>query len=314
MLATRLKLDRKMIRAYSLPAVTSYPIKTINRDNPRYPKLLAQISDPPEILYCRGNLDLLNTPCLGVVGTRKITPYGKEAAQYLARQLASNGFTIVSGLALGIDAVAHQATLDARGKTIAVFGTGPEDAMISPKTNFRLAQDILKNDGLLVSEYPAGTPGADWTFPMRNRIISGLSKGVIIIEADKSSGALITAKSALDQNRDVFAVPGGIFSPRSIGPNMLIQQGAKLVLNPSDILSEYTLPTALYPLPSRHVSTQDPVQKKILDILESNGPTYIDTIISQTEMETQKVMAALSMLEITEKIKHAGNGIYKTSL
>lgn len=275
--------------------------------------MLAQISDPPEVLYCRGNTALLNTQCLGVVGTRKITPYGKEAAQYLTAQLAANGYTIVSGLALGIDAVAHQATLDTGGKTIAVFGTGVDDSSIFPSTNLNLAKDILKAGGLLVSEYPAGTHGQRFTFPARNRIISGLSKGVIIIEADKESGALITAKSALDQNRDVFAVPGNIFSPRSVGPNMLIQQGAKLVLTVSDILSEYSSQLSIVDSQLSSLSTSDPVQKKIIAILKSNGPTHIDEIIKKSECETPHVSAALSILEIHGKIKHIGNGIYKTN-
>lgn len=274
--------------------------------------MLAQISDPPEVLYCRGNIELLNTPCLGVVGTRKLTPYGKEAAEYITQQISHGGFTVVSGLAYGVDAVAHRSALDAGGKTIAVLGTGTDDKSIYPKENLRLAADILDGGGLIISEYPDGTGGQLWSFPRRNRIISGLSRGVIIIEADKSSGALITAKCALDQNRDVFAVPGNIFSPRSVGPNMLIQNGAKLVLTPQDILEEYQLLNLNFPLSTSHLSTgRGPVEEKILAILKSNGPTHIDEIIKKSEMETPRIAAAVSILEIKSQIKHLGNGIYK---
>lgn len=275
----------------------------------RFPKLLAQIADPPKALYCRGDIGLLDTLCLGIVGTRKITPYGKESAEYFAGQLAGNGFTIVSGLAYGVDTVVHQATLNAGGKTIAVFGTGID--IVHPTVNRRLAKDILDSGGLLVSEYPGKTPGQLHTFPARNRIISGLSKGVVIIEADAKSGALITARCALDQNRDVFAVPGNIFSPRSAGPNLLIQNGAKLVLTPQDVTDEYAVQEGMFGSLSPSLSTQDPVQKKIIAILGSNGPTHTDLLIKNSGVPAPQVIAAISILEIRGKIKHIGNGTYK---
>src|SRR3989338_10271106 len=184
----------------------SWPVVQVDFGKESFPKLLSQIHDPPKQLYCRGNISLLNSSCLAVVGTRKLTSYGREIAQQIVRDLANNGFTIVSGLALGIDAVVHQATLDCGGKTIAVLGGGVGDRNIGPKTNFHLAQDILKNDGLLVSEYSDKDEIFALNFAIRDRIISGLSRGVLVIEADEKSGALITAKCALDQNRDVFAV------------------------------------------------------------------------------------------------------------
>jgi DNA processing protein len=284
-------------------------VVTIKLGSKDYPKLLSEIHNPPKLLYCRGNLSLLQTLCLAVVGTRKITPYGKETVEYIAGTLAQH-FTIVSGLALGIDAAAHQAALNNHGKTIAVLGSGVDDATLGPRTNFKLAQDILANDGLIISEYAPGMRATEFTFPARNRIISGLSLGTIIIEADKESGALITADRALEQNRDVFAVPGSIFWPRSIGPNLLIQKGAKLVQSPQDILQEYL--DRQDQLPELKLSTgQNPIEQKIIDILKSNGPSHIDSIIKESNMETPRVIASVSILEIKNIIKHIGNGIYR---
>jgi len=285
-------------------------IETIKRSDARYPKLLAQIADPPEQLYCRGNINLFSKTCLAIVGTRKITPYGREAATTIARELAYSGFTIVSGLALGIDATAHAATLDAHGNTIAVLGSGADDDHIGPPTNLPLAHRILKDGGLIVSEYPPGTPGYKDQFPARNRIISGLSLGVLVVEADSKSGALITARCALEQNRDVFAVPGSIFSPRSAGTNHLLQQGAKAVLTANDILSEYDAQSTLFTTEQKNLSTRNPVEQQILAILESNGPTILDEIIRKTDSDTPTVIAALSMLEIHGRVKQISPGTY----
>ncbi len=285
---------------------TIIKIKNVDRS---YPELLSQIADPPQILYCRGNLNLLNKTCFAVVGTRKLTSYGKEAAQNIVRGLVQAGFVIVSGLAFGIDAVAHQATLDAGGKTIAVLGT-PLD-QIYPPENSKLAQAILDNDGLIISEYPSGYPGLRINFAIRDRLISGLSKGVVIIEAPEKSGALITAQCALDQNRDVFAIPGNIFSSNSLGPNSLIKKGAKLVTSAQDILDEYGSNLKLFEDKKSTLSTKDPVQKIILAILDKNGAVFMDDIVRGSEKETSKVIAALSILEIKGLIKNTGNGKYR---
>src|SRR3989344_5743255 len=219
----------------------SWPIKQITTNEEIYPKLLSQIHDPPKKLYFRGNISLLNSSCFAVVGTRKLTSYGNETAQQIVRDLANNGFTVVSGLALGIDAVVHQTTLDCGGRTIAVLGGGVGDRSIGPRTNLPLAQNILKNDGLLISEYSDKEEIFSSNFAVRDRIISGLSLGVLVIDADEKSGALITAQCALDQNRDVFAIPGNIFSPKSSGTNKLIQNGAKLVSSVTDIIQDYSM-------------------------------------------------------------------------
>jgi len=289
----------------------NWPIVEVNHGKESFPKLLSQIHDPPKQLYCRGNVSLLNGSCLAVVGTRKLTSYGREIAQQIVRDLANNGFTVVSGLALGIDAIVHQATLDCGGKTIAVLGGGVGDKNIGPRTNFPLAQNILKNDGLLVSEYSDNEKIFASNFAVRDRIISGLSLGVLVIEADEKSGALITAKCALDQNRDVFAVPGSVLSPKSAGPNTLIQNGAKLVMNAYDIINEYHENLQLFPEKKKNILTKNPTERKIVDLLEEHGILFVDDIIRKSGMETSAISVSLSMLEIRGIIKHLGNGKYR---
>ena len=286
-------------------------IAQIPLDNKYYPKLLAQIPDPPKKLYCRGNLNLLDSECFAVVGTRKLTSYGKEAAQKITTGLVQSGFTIVSGLAMGIDAVAHQTTLNNGGKTIAVLGGGVDDKSIGPQINFKLAIDILKNHGLIISEYPEGFHANEKTFPQRNRIISGLSRGILVIEADEKSGALITAHCALDQNRDVFAIPGSIFSSKSFGPNELIKRGAKSVTSVQDIIDEYGYNLNIFDKKRNTISTNNPVEKSIIAILEEKGEATMDEMIRESAEETSKTIATISTLEMRGIIKESGNGKYR---
>jgi|SRR3989344_805894 len=291
----------------------SWPVVQIKLGEEDYPKLLSQITDPPQQLYCRGNLDLLNSECVAVVGTRKLTSYGKESAQYITRGLVTAGFTIVSGLAMGIDAVAHQTTLDSDGKTIAVLGGGISDQNIGPKINLPLARKILENKGLLVSEYSDKETVRAYNFAVRDRIISGLSKGVVIVEADRDSGSLITAQCALDQNRDVFAVPGNIFSTRSIGSNELIKNGAKLIMSAGDITEEYGYNLKIFSNKT-DISTQNATQKNILDILTDKGEASTDEVVSSlSTFDTSDILSSLSMLEINGLIKKLSNGKYKLS-
>jgi len=284
-------------------------ITTITQAHRDYPALLRHIADPPATLYARGNIALLDTFCFGIVGTRKASDYGLQATAEIVGHLATNGITIVSGLATGIDAASHRATLKANGKTIAVFGTGVDDASVYPTDNLRLAQEILEHDGLLISEYPAGTHGQLFTFPQRNRIISGISRGVLIVEADRKSGSLITAQCALDQNRDVFAVPGGIYWPRSAGANLLIQQGARPVMSAADILESYKL--RQIPLPKEVLSTSDPVQECILALLREHGPLHMEELARRSEKNPSYIMTAITLLELRDIIGHQGGGVYK---
>jgi DNA processing protein len=278
----------------------------------RYPALLRTISDPPERLFCRGNTELLQSFCIAVVGTRKASEYGRQATQDIAGNLAMAGVTIVSGLAAGIDGVAHRAALNNKGATIAVFGTGTDDADIFPADHLSLAHDILAGGGLLMSEYPPGTHGQRFTFPTRNRIISGLSRGTLVVEADMKSGSIITARSALDQNRDVFAVPGSIYWPRSVGSNWLIAQGARPVQTAADILQSYALRQGSIP-GTDTLSTEDPVQRAILQLLRESGPTHLDTLIAQCGTDASRTMTALTMLELQGSVKTVGAGIYTTT-
>jgi DNA processing protein len=207
-------------------------IKVLTIKDKTYPKLLKEIYAPPALLYIQGKL---SEPCLGIVGSRELSPYGFKTAPKLSFELARKGLTIVSGLAKGIDTLAHQSALKARGKTIAVLGSGLD--IIYPKDNQKLSKEIIQT-GAVISEFPLGTPPKRQNFPQRNRIVSGLSRGVLIIEAGERSGSLITARQALEQNRDVFAVPGPINSLTSAGTNGLIKLGAKPVTEVNDILEE----------------------------------------------------------------------------
>ena len=286
-----------------------FPVIVIKNTDKRFPKLLKHIHQPPGQLYCRGDISLLGTDCFAVVGTRKLTPYGKEAVQKIIPGLARH-FTIVSGMALGVDAEAHKAALSGRGKTIAVLGSGVDDKALYPRENVKLAEDILKKGGLIVSEYKPGTKARPEYFPYRNRIISGLCKGTLIVEADLKSGTLITARLTMEQNRDLFCVPGSIFSSRTAGPHMLIQHGAKLVASAEDILEEYDQ----LALPKKaRLSTANPTEAHILDILTNNGPLSTDAIIEQTGKEVSEILAALSMMELAGLIIQNENGTYRAN-
>ena len=203
--------------------------------DPRYPPLLREIYDPPPVLFARGRVDLMASLMLGVVGTRRPTTYGTAAAARLAKDLSAAGLTIASGMARGIDSAAHRSALEARGDTVAVFGCGVDE--VYPAENRKLAQEIAQA-GLLLSEFPMGTPAYPQNFPVRNRIISGMSAGVLVVEGGEYSGSAITAKLAADQGREIFAVPGNITSKMSWGPNLLIKQGAKLVQEWNDVVVE----------------------------------------------------------------------------
>jgi DNA processing protein len=238
-------------------------------DDPLYPSLLLNIHDVPILLYCLGDLDSLNFPALAIVGSRIPTDYGRNISTKFGRQLAGNGFAVVSGLAQGIDGQAHYGALEANGKTIAVLGCGLD--VVYPRKHARLYRQI-EEQGLLLSEYPLGSPPEKFRFPARNRIISGLSLGVVIVEAAVRSGALITARLALEQNREVFAVPGRIDSPKSEGPHGLLRQGAVLVRSVEDILAEF--PSAVQSVPphfSSHILPVAPAKVPVKSITQLPG-------------------------------------------
>ncbi len=213
-------------------------INKVDIESPVYSQMLKEIHDPPKEIYIRGNKELLNKPGLAVVGTRRATEYGIRATREIVRGLVSANFVIVSGLALGIDTVAHQTALENNIPTIAVLGSSIDDQSIYPKENIKLAHEIIEEGGVVISEYEPPFSAQKHTFPQRNRIVSGLSKAVIVIEAPQKSGALITARCALEQNREVFALPGDIFSENSNGTNNLIKQGAHPIISLKEIIEE----------------------------------------------------------------------------
>lgn len=223
---------------YIRKVVEKMKIEEISIESEDYPKQLKEIYDAPLKLYVLGNKELLSQKCIAIVGSRNATEYGKKVALQFSTKLSENGINIISGLAIGIDTYAHLGTLKSinKGKTIAVLGSGLDE--IYPKQNIELAKQILKSGGCIISEYPLGTKPEKSHFPQRNRIISGLSKGVLVVEASEKSGALITADFALEQGREVFAIPGNISSILSVGTNNLINDGAKLVRNYMDVIEE----------------------------------------------------------------------------
>lgn len=280
-------------------------IRIIEINDQDYPRNLRKITNPPKILYIRGTFTE-NEKCFAIVGTRKPSSYGKQATIEITGELADEGFTIVSGLAPGIDTIAHHATLEKQQRTIAVLGTGLDQKSIYPQSNLLLVEKILKSGGCLISEYPPGTRGANFTFPQRNRIISGLSIGVLVVEAKRKSGALITAGWAKKQNRKIFAVPGPIHSLNSYGPHFLIKNGAKLTENANDILQELNLPLRN---DVKEITGDTPEENLILGTLKEES-LYVDKIIEKTKLPTAVVVGTLANLEIKNKIKSLGRNIY----
>lgn len=274
-----------------------------------YPKLLKEIYSPPPLLYYRGNLTCLNEFCLAVVGTRKYSSYGQQAAREIVSVLAQNGITIVSGLALGIDALAHQACLNVQGQTAAVLGSGIDWQNIYPSSNRHLAQKIIENSGCLISEYPLGTGPAKFTFPVRNRIISGLAIGTLVIEAPESSGALITAKHALEQNREVFALPGSIYHKNSVGANNLIKQGAKMVTSAQDILEELNLQAATQFIVNQKLIPDSREEEIILKIL-TKEPLHIDKIAEFSKLKINVLSGLLVIMEMKGMVRDLGGKNY----
>lgn len=284
-------------------------IKVITVNDEHYPKLLKEIWNPPAILYYRGRLPDSGDFNLAVVGTRKISTYGKQIASILVRELVQNGFTIVSGLALGVDALAHKTTVDAGGKTLAVLGSGIDEQSIYPVQNRYLASQIIETGGAVISEYPLGSIALPTNFPHRNRIVSGLSLGTLVVEAAEESGALITAQCALEQNREVFAVPGSIFSPVSAGPNKLIKMGAKTVTATIDILETLNLANAVNFAENRKSLPASPEEEKIIANL-SLEPTHIDKIILASGLDAAKIGAILTLMEMKGMVKNLGGMNY----
>lgn len=291
-------------------------VKIIALDDLEYPPRLRQIYDPPLALYVRGSVAAVSHPGIAVVGTRHPTPYGMGMAERLGCDLASRGLAIISGLARGVDTFAHRGAVSAKGKAVAVFGTGVD--VIYPKENSRLADQILHLGGALISEFPLGTFAAPQNFPIRNRIISGMSFGVLVVEAAEYSGTRITARCALEQNRDVFAVPGSVLNKNSWGPNTLIKQGARLVATWEDVWEELPADVRFALTPETGAESPgaqtaslfeepplSPHEKKIYKVLRADEALHLDEIIEKLEAElsSSEIFAALFELELAGKVR-----------
>jgi DNA processing protein len=289
--------------------------RIISLSDPEYPSRLKEIYDPPVVLFVKGSVEVLAQPGIAMVGTRHPTPYGSGMAERLSIDLASRGLVIISGLARGVDTASHRGAVAAKGKTVAVLGTGID--VMYPKENSRLAEQIVALGGALITEFPVGTSPTPQNFPIRNRIISGMSAGVLVVEAAEYSGTRITSRCALEQNRDVYAVPGNVTNKNSWGPNTLIKQGAKLVATWEDVWEE--LPTDVQvvlnsmqnesPGPETASLFPDevtsPHEKKILKLLKADESTHIDQLVEllEDEMSSSEIFAALFELELNGKVR-----------
>ena len=284
-------------------------IDLITIEDENYPKLLKEIYNPPALLYVRGKFEKKDEFSLGVVGTRKLSLYGQQITPQITADLAKAGLTIVSGLAKGIDALAHEAALKGGGRTIAVLGSGVDRKSVYPTSNGYLAEKIISQNGVVLSEFPLGAIGQPSHFPQRNRIISGLSLGILVIEAPERSGALITARDALEQHREVFAVPGPVFSKNSLGPNNLIKMGAKLVTEANDILEELNLSLLTSIQKNREILPDSKEEGLILEALSSE-PLHIDKIIIQAKLPAHIINSTLTLMEMKGKVRNLGGNNY----
>ena len=304
------------LAADELDRVKLNGVRVVAQDDPEYPKRLYEIYDPPLVLYIKGSCEVINKYGLAVVGTRHPTPYGVGMAERLSCDLAARGLVVVSGMARGIDTAAHRGALNAHGKTAAVWGTGLD--VTYPKENQKLADQILAAGGAILSEFPMGTFPAPQNFPIRNRIISGMSVGVLVIEAGEYSGTRVTARCALEQGRDVYAVPGNVTNKLSWGPNTLIKQGAALIATWEDVWE--ALPadirlvlTAAQPPASPTPETASlfggtelpPDGKRIFALLRADEPTHIDELVERlvSHLSSSQIFAALFELELSGKIR-----------
>lgn len=288
-------------------------VSVLTLEDDDYPKLLREIYGAPYVLYYKGRLDFqADEFSLAVVGTRKFTSYGKQITSDIVQELAAQGLTIISGLALGIDALAHEATLKAEGRTIAVLGSGLDRDNIYPAFNRYLFDKIIYAGGLAVSEYPIGTTPTKFTFPQRNRIISGLSLGTLVIEAPETSGALLTAKHALEQNREIFATPGPIYATNSIGPNNLIKMGAKLVTEAVDVIEALDLNLVKDFVAAKKIVPDSASEAQILEHLNLE-PIHVDELVRLTNLDTAVINSTLTLMEMKGRVRNLGGLMYVIS-
>ncbi len=281
-------------------------IQVLTWDEADYPIRLRDINNPPPVLYLSGSIETGDEWAVAIVGTRRITPYGRQVAERIAVKLANSGITVVSGLALGVDTVAHQSSLEAGGRSLAVLGSGVD--RIYPPQNRALAEKIIAS-GALISDYAPGTPPEASNFPPRNRIISGLSLATVVVEAGLKSGALITADFAVEQGREVFAVPGNVFAPQSRGSNRLIQNGAHPLLDPQEILDVLDLTRVTEHREARVVLPSNATEAQLFEVL-GHEPLHVDEVLAQTDLPIDQVTATLALMELKGMVRQVGGMRY----
>ena len=273
-----------------------------------YPKALLEINDPPPFLYAKGNLALLNQPSIAIVGSRSASVQGEKNAEAFAQGLCEYGLCVVSGMALGIDGAAHRGALKANGATIAVVGTGLD--IVYPAKHRDLAHQIIEKNGLIISEFAIGTPSKPQNFPKRNRIISGLSLGCLVVEANLQSGSQITARLAGEQGREVFAIPGSIHSPMAKGCHQLIKQGAKLVDDLRDIIDEISIENIVHQQAENTAVSGTNTEHKLLDLMGFE-PTSIEALVHLSDLTVSELSSILMLLELEGKIASLNGGLYQ---
>ena len=286
--------------------IESQGIKILTWVDNAYPQRLKEIEQPPPVLYIRGEYLPDDLFAVAIVGTRRVTSYGRQITEELASYLAGHGITVISGLARGVDAIAHQTALKAGGRTIGVLGSGVDK--IYPPEHRQMAEQMMRN-GAIVSDYAPGTPPDASNFPPRNRIISGLSLAIVVIEAGETSGALITAEFAAEQGREVFAVPGSILAPQSKGTNKLIQQGALPLLSVNDLMQALDLTRMGDQKAVRKILPADETEARVMNVLSAQ-PLHVDEIRNQTELPIEKVSAALALMELKGMVRQVGGMNY----
>jgi len=311
------------LAAVELDSVRELGASVIVPGDAEYPQRLLEIYDPPLVLYMRGNAEVIDKPGIAIVGTRHPTPYGTGMAERLACDLAARGLVVFSGMARGTDSAAHRGALNAHGCTVAIWGTGIDE--VYPKENQKLTDQILASGGAIVTEFPLGTFPAPQNFPIRNRIISGISIGVLVIEAGEFSGTRVTARCALEQGREVFAVPGNVTNKLSWGPNTLIKQGAALIATWEDVWEALPADTRLALTPPEQPESQDggtaslfqaadlpPAEKRVFALLRSDESTHLDQLVERLSsfLSSSEIFSALFELELSGRIRQLPGKYY----
>lgn len=290
--------------------LTQSGVRAITLTDPDYPALLKTIYDPPAVLFVRGMLPAPERPHIAIVGSRKCSNYGKSVVEAVVNALTGAHTVIVSGLAHGIDGHAHRHTLNQEGATVAVVASGLDAHLIYPSQHRQLAKQICEQGGAIISEFPLGTHPLKHHFPIRNRIIAGMCRATIVVEATEKSGSLVTAQCALEAGREVFAVPGSIFSPSSKGTHALIKEGAHPLISTEELLAPLALSSIPTAPPATSFTPTDPTQQRVWELL-SHTPIHIDELVHQTNLPAQLINQALTFLELEGVVAHVGARTYK---